>query len=278
MEHVFSCFYLTLAFQLIYCQVMLLFHSWFVWWSSWLIQSLVEWHPGSSRCNAYLFLRFWISVINLSSLFLNGFSGLLHFPVSFFVILYIYFIFPSLTTFSVVVTRSSTYFCLSATMLFFTWLIASVCSACDLIFCVHVQQLLIAAFWLLFSWIRSRVSIEIHFWWWCVSMPSTSWHVVVSAYLIHFHLSSILVFSLSRSCEARNSLRDMLNWLSLSLCGRKVVLNLCNDMFLVVQCLHSFSFNFSTTKWWSEDLSAPLLVLMSSIVLPNLLLMQIWSI
>ena len=188
--------------------------------------------------------------------------------------------FPSLAAFSAVIAKSSTYLRLSVLMLLFTCLFASVYSACALAFSALVRLILIAAFLFLLSSILSSVPTVIHSLWWCFFWPRTSWHVETIASLIPFQLLSMVVPSpLSRSWKAWNLLlRAMLNSLSLSASRRKAVLNFCDVVRAIVQCFLSFSFILATSKWWSDAISAPLLVLTSSIVLLNFLLMQIWSI
>ncbi|VDO48670.1 unnamed protein product [Schistosoma margrebowiei] len=120
-----------------------------------LFRSFLNYSTHPFRC-------YRISVIGLPSLSLTGFSGLLYFPSSFLVVSYSCFIFPSLAAFSAVVASSSTYFFLSALMLSFTCLFASMYSACAWTFSTRVRLFLIAVFLFFLSLILFSVSIKIH--------------------------------------------------------------------------------------------------------------------
>ncbi|VDP43908.1 unnamed protein product [Schistosoma margrebowiei] len=94
---------------------------------------------SSLKCSTHLFCCFSMLVITSPSLLFTGRSGLQRFPESFFVMSYSCLMFPSLTAFSAVFARSSTYLRLSVLILFFTCLFTSVYSACALAFSALVQ-------------------------------------------------------------------------------------------------------------------------------------------
>ncbi|VDP34349.1 unnamed protein product [Schistosoma mattheei] len=100
---------------------------------------------SSLKCSIHMFRCSSMLVITSPSLLFTGRSGLQPFPESFFVLSYSCLMFPSLTAFSAVVAKSSTYLRLSVLMFFFTCLFTSVYSACALAFSAVVRLVLIAA-------------------------------------------------------------------------------------------------------------------------------------
>lgn len=104
--------------------------------------------------------------------------------------------------FSAVVDRSSTYFRLSAWMLRFTRLFASMYRPCLLVFVALVQLSLSIAFLFYCSWILPTISAEIHCLSWFFLWSSTSWHVEVVFYLIPFQSLTIMISSFVRFCGA----------------------------------------------------------------------------
>ncbi|VDO69718.1 unnamed protein product [Schistosoma margrebowiei] len=106
---------------------------------------------SSLKCSTYLFCCSSMLVITSPSLLFTGRPGLRRFPESFFVVSYSCLMFPSLSAFSAVVAKSSTYLRLSVLMLLFTCLFTSVYSAFALAFSALVRLVLIAAFLLLLS-------------------------------------------------------------------------------------------------------------------------------
>ncbi|VDO71952.1 unnamed protein product [Schistosoma margrebowiei] len=103
------------------------------------------------KCSTHLFRCSSMLVITLPSLLSTGHPGLWRFPESFFVMSYSCLMLPSLSAFSAVVAKSSTYLHLSVLMLLFTCLFTSVYSACALTFSALVRLVLIAAFLFLLS-------------------------------------------------------------------------------------------------------------------------------
>ncbi|VDP46101.1 unnamed protein product [Schistosoma margrebowiei] len=106
---------------------------------------------SSLKCSTHLFCCSSMLVMTSPSLLFTGRSGLRRFPESFFVMSYSCLMFPSLSAFSAVFARSSTYLRLSVLILLFTCLFTSVYSACALAFSALVRLVLIAAFLFLLS-------------------------------------------------------------------------------------------------------------------------------
>ncbi|VDP48330.1 unnamed protein product [Schistosoma margrebowiei] len=86
------------------------------------------------KCSTHLFCCSSVLVITWPSLLFTGRSGLRLFPESFFVMSYSCFMFPSLSAFTAVIARSSTYLRLSVLMLYFTCFFTTMYSACALSF------------------------------------------------------------------------------------------------------------------------------------------------
>ncbi|VDP02380.1 unnamed protein product [Schistosoma curassoni] len=100
---------------------------------------------SSLKCSTHLFRCSSMLVITSPSLLFTGRSGLRRFPESCLVMSHSSLMFPSLTAFSAVIAKSSTYLRMSVLMLLFTCLFTSVYSACDFAFPAHVRLVLIAA-------------------------------------------------------------------------------------------------------------------------------------
>lgn len=112
---------------------------------------------SSSKCSTHLFCRPWASVIDLPSLFLAGRSGLRYFYSDFLVVSYSSPIFPFLEALSAVIARYSSYFRLSALMLFATRFLLVYTLDFAALF-----RLLATVFSFFLSLVLNRISIATH--------------------------------------------------------------------------------------------------------------------
>ena len=120
------------------------------------------------------------------------------------------------------------------------------------------------------------VSAEIHSLCWVAFLPRTSSHVLCQSFLLSSHCVSMSASLPSvSSCSSWNLLKRLIwNAVRVSLFLSSPTLYLVRVLFALAYLFFSCGLIVVIIRWWSDDMSAPLITHTSHYDLLNLLLMQ----